>query len=449
MVSMPFNDLRSFMEVLKANGQLVEINRPTRLDLEMPAVMQALMKAQGPAALFTNLDHPSGIPVTGGIIGSLPRIALAMECGEAEITRRMGEAIANPLKPVKVENGAFLENVVTGDDIDLASLPIPVHNAGDGGKYITGGAVVSRDPKTGRQNYSFNRLQVQGRRRFSIMMNFWRHIRRFLEAAEEAGEPLPVCVAIGLDPRVLIAAGVRVDYDEVEIAGALKGSPVEVASCATVPLEVPAQAEIVIEGYIPPGERVPEGPLAEFTGHYGEGYSTPVIEVTAVCHRNNPIFQTIVPASFEHVYLGNVLPREPMLMSFVSHVSPNVKAVHLTPYSGGFMAVIQLDKKNEGEPKNVALAALMTHVNIKIAVVVDPDVDIHDPADILWAVSTRVDAARDIFTVPYAQGMENDPTTDSLGRHTKIAIDATIAGDKAHHYRRVVYPPVDLAQWLE
>lgn len=446
---MSFDDLRSFMEVLKAHGQLVEITKPAKLDLEMPAVIQALMKANGPAALFTNLDHPSGIPVTGGIIGTLPRIQLAMECEGAEMIRKMGRAMAEPLAPVTVERGAFLDHVITGEDIDLGALPIPYHNAGDGGKYITGGVMVSKDPKSGRQNYGYNRLQVQGRRRFSIMMNFWRHIRRFLEAAEELGQPLPVAVAIGLDPRVLIAAGARVEFDEIGIAGALKGSPMELAPCATVPLLVPAKTEIVIEGHILLGERIAEGPLAEFTGHYGEGYQTPVIEVSAVCHRERPIFQTIVPASFEHVYLGNVLPREPMLLSFVNHVSANVKAVHLTPYSGGFMAVVQIDKKNEGEPKNVALAALMTHVNIKLAVVVGTDVDIHDPADVLWAISTRVDAARDIFTVPYAQGMENDPTTDALGRHTKFGIDATMAKEKAADYTRVIYPPVDLGQWLE
>lgn len=446
---MSFHDLRTFLEILRAKGQLVEITRPARLDLEAPAVMQALMKAGGPAALFRNLDHPSGIPVTGGIIGTLPRIALAMECAEGEVAPRMGRAVANPIKAAAVKRGAFLDHVATGASVDLAALPIPKHNAGDGGKYITGGVMVSKDPETGRQNYGYNRLQVQGPNRLSVMMNSWRHVRRFYEAAEAAGKSLPVAVLIGVDPRVLIAAGVRVDYDEIGIAGALKGSPVEMAPCATVPLEVPAGTEIVIEGNILPAERVKEGPLAEFTGHYGESYVTPVLEVTAICHRDNPIFQTIVPASFEHVYIGNVLPREPMLLSFVSHVSPNVKGVHLLPYSGGFMAAVKLDKKSEGEPKNVALAALMTHVNIKMAVVVGTDVDIHDPADILWAISTRVDAARDIFTVPYAQGMENDPTTDSLGRQTKVGIDATMAREKAGDYRRVVYPPVDLDSWLK
>ncbi len=446
---MSFHDLRTFLDVLKAGGQLVEINRPAKLDLEIAAVMQALMKTNGPAAIFRNLDHPSGIPVTGGIIGTLPRIALAMECRQEETARKMGEAVANPLKPVTVERGLFLDHVAKGSAVDLAALPIPVHNAGDGGKYVTGGVMVSRDPATGRQNYGYNRLQVQGRSRLSVMMNLWRHVRRFYEAAETAGEPLPVSVLIGVDPRILIAAGVRVEYDEIEIAGALKGSPVEMAPCATVPLEAPAHTEIVIEGNILPRERVKEGPLAEFTGHYGEPYDTPVLEVTAICHRDRPIFQTIVPASFEHVYIGNVLPREPMLLSFVSHVSPNVKGVHLLPYSGGFMAAVQIDKKNEGEPKNVALAALMTHVNIKMAIVVGTDVDIHDPADLLWAFSTRVDATRDIFTVPYAQGMENDPTTDALGRQTKVGIDATMPREKAADYRRVVYPPVDLSQWLE
>lgn len=446
---MSFNDLRSFLEVLKANGELIEISKPAKLDLEAPAVSAALFKKGGPAPIFTNLDHPSGIPLVAGVVGSMPRIALAMECPLSEVAEKMGHAIDNPVKPVRVDRGAFMEHVITGAAVDLASLPIPLHNAGDGGKFITGGVMISKDPATGRQNYGYNRLQVKGRNRFAMMMNAWRHIRRFYEATEVTGKPMPVCVAIGLDPRVMLAAGVRVEYDEIEIAGALRGAPMEVAPCATVPLEAPAYTEILLEGHVLPGERIDEGPLAEFTGHYGEGYKTPVIEITAICHRTKPIFQTIIPASFEHVCIGNVVSREPMLKRFVSHVSPNVKGVHLTPYSGGFLAVIQVDKKNEGEPKNVALAALMTHVNIKMAIVVGTDVDIYDPADVLWAVSTRVDATRDLFMVPYAQGMENDPTTDSLGRQTKVGIDATIAKEKAADYRRVVYPAVDLSQWVE
>ncbi|HHY38503.1 MAG TPA: UbiD family decarboxylase [Clostridia bacterium] len=440
------HDLRTFLEALRSKGHLVEISRRVSLVHEMGAVADALIRTGGPAPLFKNVDHPSGIPVTGGLLASIDRIAIALGCEKSEVTGVIGRALKEPSSTVLVDRPPFRENVIVGGTLD--SLPIPFHNPGDAGPYITGGIAIARDPDTGRHNYSYNRLQIKGPRKTGFVMNVWRHIRQFYEKAEQRGEALPVAIAIGLDPVIHIAAGLRTDEEEGRIAAALRGEPLEVGKCETVDIEVPAHAEIVIEGRILPGIREEEGPLAEFTGHYGEKWYPPVMEVTAICHRSNPIFQTIIPGSFEHVYLGNVLPREPLLLEFTRHVSKGVKGVHLAPYTGGFMAVVSLEKSNPGEPKNVALAALMTHVNIKMAVVVDPDVDIHSPSDVLWAMTTRVDPSKDIFVVPRAQGIENDPTADKHGVHSKIGIDATLEESKKKDYKRVVYPPVDLKRYL-
>jgi 2,5-furandicarboxylate decarboxylase 1 len=247
----------------------------------------------------------------------------------------------------------------------------------------------------------------------------------------------------------MIAAGARYDDDELMIAGAIRNEPVPVSHGISVDLEIPAEAEIVIEGFIPPYERRKEGPLAEFHGYYGELWESPVFEVTAICYRDQPIYQTIVPGWDEHVYLGNVLPREPLLLRFVQHVSKDVVALHIPPYGNGFLAIVQIKKSHPGEPKNIALAAFTAHINIKIVVVVDPDVNIYDSADVMWAITNRVDWSQDSFQIRGAQGHEMDPTADMRGVHTKVGIDATYKPDRRPYGERVTYPEIDLNEYLK
>jgi 2,5-furandicarboxylate decarboxylase 1 len=178
-------------------------------------------------------------------------------------------------------------------------------------------------------------------------------------------------------------------------------------------------------------------------------WESPTFEVTAICFRDNPIYQTIVPGWDEHIYIGNVLPREPLLLRFVRHVSQNVTALHIPPYGNGFLAIVQLAKTNPGEPKNAAMAAFTAHVNIAKVIVVDPDVNIYDPADVLWALTNRVDWSRDTFLVPGAQGHEMDPTADMRGVQTKMGIDATYKPERRPYGERVTYPTVNLKSYLE
>jgi 2,5-furandicarboxylate decarboxylase 1 len=355
---------------------------------------------------------------------------------------------ANGIPPIRVDSAAWKANVVTGDEIDIRRLPIPTHAVGDGGPFITAGVTVSKDPLGGRGNLSYQRMQVKGARRMGCNINEWRHTRQFLDVQEEKGEPLPIAVAIGLDPAIMIAAGARYDDDELLVAGAIRGEGVKICRGVTVDIDIPAEAEIVIEGYLAPHEREDEGPLAEFHGYFGELWASPVFHVTAVCWRENPIFQTIIPGWNEHVYVGNVLPREPLLLNYVQHVSKNITGLHIPPYGSGFTAIIALDKSNPGEPKNVAMAAFTAHVNIKWCIVVDPDVNIFDSADVLWALTTRVDWSRDVFLVPEAQGHEMDPTADARGVHTKIGVDATFDKGRREYEGRVRYRSVDLSKYL-
>jgi len=274
-------------------------------------------------------------------------------------------------------------------------------------------------------------------------------VMQFYKVKEVQDQPLEIAIAIGVDPTISIAAGARYDDDELHIAGAIRGQGVEVCKGVTVDIDIPARAEIVIEGYLPPKKRQAEGPLAEFHGYYGELWKSPIFEVTAVCFRDEPIFQTIVPGHDEHIYIGNVLPREPLLLRFVQHVSNKVTGLHIPPYGNGFSAIVQLEKSNPGEPKNVALAAFTAHVNIKKVIVVDPDVNLYDPADVLWALTNRVDWSQDVFCVPGSQGHEMDPTANERGVHTKIGIDATYKPERRDYGERIRYPDVDLSKYLK
>ncbi len=439
-------DFRNFLNLLKENNELIEIDKEVDIKHEIGSIIATLEKKDRKAALFKNIKEHE-IPVAGGILASQNRIALALDTKTSLVSEKMEEALNNPIKPKEVSEAPVKENIITGNDINLEQFPIPTHAPKDGGPFITAGITIGGDPENGRQNLSFQRMHVKGKDKTGIMINEWRHLRNFLDEAEAKGESLPIAVAIGVDPTISIAAGLRYDGDEMEIASALRGKPIEVVKAHTFDLLIPARAEIVIEGEIPPNVRKEEGPLAEFTGHYGELWKSPVFKVKAICHRNDPIWQTLNGASFEHMNLGNVLPREPLLKRQVSYVSDNVQDVHIPPYGSGFLAVISIDKQNPGEPKNVAMAAMTAYVNIKNVIVVDTDVDIYDSADIMWAFSNRVDPREDIFYIPNSQGHELDPASDERGVQTKMGIDATLWKEK-NNLEKVVYPEVDLDKYI-
>jgi 2,5-furandicarboxylate decarboxylase 1 len=450
------HDLRSYLEVLEAAGQLVRVRRPVALDYELADVAAALERQGGPAPLFEQVgaagrdQKVKPWPVFSSAVANQTRAALALGCEKGEVVDVMARGLlpANAVSPVRVERAAWEANVVTGENLDIRALPIPLHATGDGGPFITGGVTISKDPAGGRGNLSYNRMQVKGRAEFGFNVNEWRHVMQFLKDRESVDEGLPVAIAIGLDPAISIAAGARYDGDELCIAGALRGAGVTVRRGMTVDVDIPAEAEIVIEGYLGSHERQGEGALAEFHGYFGDIWASPVFHVTAVCWRDDPIFQTIIPGWNEHVYIGNVLPREPLLLNFVRHVSKNVTGLHIPPYGSGFSAIVALDKTNPGEPKNVAMAAMTAHVNLKWVIVVDSDVDIYDPADVLWALNTRIDWSKDVFLVPGAQGHEMDPTADMRGVHTKIGIDATFDKGRRDYAGRVRYGAVDLSKYL-
>ena len=415
--------LRGWMDVLQQEGILKTVRREVSLEYELAALGK---KADGKYTLLFNNVGQNNMPVITGTAGSRASFAKAVGVPAEELVTAFAKAQANPRDCVLVEpSTAPIKEEITFD-VDLTKLPIPVHHEKDGGPYLTAAVLIAKDPKTGVRNLSIHRLQVLGPKKLGILI-LPRHLHHFSRAAENEDKPLEIALAIGLDPILLLAsqAIAPLGFDEYTIASALYDKPLELVKCETVDLEVPAQAEIVLEGRLVPKAREIEGPFGEYPKYYGPASLRPVVELTAMTTRKNPIFQTIVPATMEHMLLG-AIPREGGMLQIIKGAVPNACAVHLTP--GGtcrYHAVISIDKQHEGEAKNAMFAAFASSQEVKRVVVVDKDVDIFDPIDVEWAIATRCQAGRDVFIVERALGNKLDPSSDD-GISDKMGIDATV-----------------------
>jgi UbiD family decarboxylase len=323
--------------------------------------------------------------------------------------------------------------VLVGKDVDLTKLPAPKWNEEDGGPYLTLSCHVTKDPDTGKHNVGIYRNQVHDRDTLGLLAGPYTHLA--LQRRKMPGKAFPVAIALGSDPVVVMTAGSPIPFgtDELAVAGGLRGRPLELVKCITIPVEVPASAEIVIEGEIPLDEMKEEGTFGEFTGHYG-GLRMPrsVIKVKAITHRKNPILHATyvgLPPHEPAVLTG--VPREAELMRQIK--LPGIKKIYVTAPGGGALhAVIAVDKPYEGFGKFVGLAVLGTQPGryIKQVIVVDSDIDPFDPLAVEWAVSTRVQPHRDVEILKEVTGIFLDPSMppeEQAGpsRTSKIIIDAT------------------------
>jgi len=407
------------------------IGQTVSLEHELAAIAKKLDGQR--AAFFVKPGHHD-IPVVSGFLSRRAWLAEAMGVPEAQLLGRFRDAAEHPIRSREIARGeAPCQQQIHTQDIDVRRLlPIPTHSEHDSGAYITAGLVIARNPDTGIQNVSINRIQVHAARRMAILL-LPRHLYAFHQAAERAGKSLPIGIAIGVDPLTLLAsqAITPIDHDELEIAGALHGAPLATVKCVTNEVHVPAYSEIVIEGRILPGVREPEGPFGEFPKYYSAREARQVIEVDAVTHRLRPIYHTIVPAEMEHLLLG-AIPREATLLAHLQRSHPGVLDVHLSV--GGvcrYHLFVKLHKQREGEAKNVILCAFGAHYDLKQVVVVDADVDVHDPAEVEWAVATRFQADRDLVIVSGAQGSTLDPSTTVTASEAGIEVPAHLQGISA------------------
>lgn len=432
----PGGELRTWLDRLQATGRLALTDPGIALRFGVAGVANRLDGRQ--AALF---PRPGGhqVPIVSGLLSQRSWMAEAAGVAERDLVPRFQQACRDPVPYQEISEGPVQE--IVHRDFDLAELlPLPTHNEHDHGPYITAGLLVARD-QHGRQNVSIHRLQVSGPDRLGALL-LPRHTLAFFRDQEDAGADLDVAIVIGADPLTLMAsqAIVPLGQDELAISGALRGCPLPVVRCLDSAIRVPANAEIVLEGRLLARTREPEGPFGEFPQYYGERADRHVIELSAVTHRRNPIYHTIVGGGREHLLLG-CIPREGSFLSELRRNFPCVTAVHL-PVGGAcrYHLHVQVDRPAPGEVRNVILAALSVHYDVKHVTVVDTDVDVQSPAEVEWAVATRFQADRDLVVVAGAQGSKLDPSTaDGVG--AKMGLDATIpAAAEPVRFTRISVP---------
>jgi UbiD family decarboxylase len=455
-----FGDLRGWMQALDGAGELHAIDAEVDWNIELGTVARlAQGPGTGPALLFNKIrdygENARCQQVFAGALSSYRRIAMMLglppDTHPRELVKLGRTVLTGAIPPKIVKTGPVKENIVKGDDVDLADFPTPQWNRADGGRYIlTYGGVVTKDPNTNVMNVGVYRGMVAGKN--MIPMLTWRaqHIGHHATAWQQLGHTeMPIAVAIGWEPSLDFVGGAPVPKNlcEYDVVGAIRGAPVELVKCETNDLYVPASAEIVIEGYLglDPKTYVLEGPYAEFTGYLaGDRAPKPTIRVTAITHRNDPILRGTIEGSMPGSYSENGVVSSIMRAATAWNVLdragvPGITDVWCPPVQTGINVLIRMKQSYRGQAKQAANAlggSSAAHVRYKHVTVVDDDIDIHDYAAVDWAIAHRVNAGEnDIVIMPATFGAGLDPSTRrrdrnpdlfGTGKWNRVLIDATI-----------------------
>jgi UbiD family decarboxylase len=453
---MAFNSLREFIDFLKDNGELIEIDSEIKRDLEIGAVGE--LTRLGPAVLFNNIKgYDKRVAIN--ILGTNKRIAMALGVPEENLVPFLAERIDQPVKPIVVSGGPCKENILKGNKVNLDKFPIPKWNDKDGGRFSDFGMVITKDIETGGQNGGMYRMHVKGKNKTNIFIQDKQHIGMHYKKCKDAGmKYMEMAVAIGLDPIVNMIAPSPIEYgvDELDVAGGLRGEPVSLVKCDTVDLLVPATAEIVLEGRVPIGIHNTEGPFGEFTGYYSGTYEHPIFEITCITHRDNPIFQGTYlgkPPTEGHIIPG--VFNSAIFYKNAKKICPEITGVNVFGATWVYITAVSIKKEYEGQVHHVADALYSSGIGryIKILVVVDHDVNVYNIDDIIWAISSRYQPEFDTYITPRVAGYGIDPSERKIGERgietggvsslsSRILIDATVSKERPIMGERVLPPGV-------
>jgi len=437
----------SFRDTL---ARLAREDRLLRLQKEVDArhLSALVVKADRPV-LFERV-RGFDLRVAGGLFWNRPRLAAALGWPESELGTRFTAGVRSMIAPEIVMDAPAQEVVRTGRDVDLTELPIPLLAEKDGGPYISAGVVMAKSPERGL-NAGVYRLMFRSRDETGIDLVTVSDLRRLYEAYLARREPLPISVSIGAHPIEILSAAYKAPpgVSEMAVAGGLHGSPVPFVQCRTVDVPAIADAEIVLEGeLLPIGWTQDEGPFGEFAGMYGDLKANPVFKVTAITHRRDAVFQ-LLQMPWENAWLG-AAATEAQVWNVLKTAGVDVVNVAVTEGSACRWSVIASIRKRAGGGKN-ALMAILALPDTKHAIVVDEDVDIHDPTQVEWARTFRVQADKDVIIIAGAQAKHVDPSVrpwdledGELPMTAKMGIDATIPeGIAPAYYDRIRHVWVD------
>ncbi len=459
-------DLRSALELLRSMpGQLIETNEQADPNAEISGIYRYVGAGGtvkrptqiGPAMIFNNVKGHPGAKVLIGLLASRKRVASLLGSTPERVGFLLKDSVANPIAPVIIpkEKAVCQEIIYRAEDpgFDIRTLvPAPTNTPEDAGPYITMGMCYASDPVTGESDVTIHRLCMQSKDELSVFFTPGaRHIGAFFEKAEKLGKPLPISISIGVDPAIEIAACFEppttpIGFNELSIAGAIRGKAVEMVPCITISENAIANAEYVIEGEVLPGVRIPEDlasgsgkAMPEFPGYTGAACkATPVIKVKAVTHRKNPILQTCIGPSEEHVNLAGI-PTEASILDMVEKAMPG-RLLNVYSHSAGggkYMAVLQFKKSvpsDEGRQRQAAMIAFCAFPELKHVILVDEDVDPFDSNDVLWAMNTRYQGDIDTIFIPGVRCHPLDPSSapdynnqlHDVGISCKTIFDCTV-----------------------
>ncbi|KUO53547.1 MAG: UbiD family decarboxylase [Desulfitibacter sp. BRH_c19] len=410
-------------EVLRIKEELNRKYEPTAI------IMELERQKRYPLVRFEKVSG-SEFGVVANTIATRQRMAMAIGVDEKELPTAYAERIKRAIEPEIIENPAFKENCLTGPDLDLTKLPILTHFPIDAGPYITAGLVTAKDPASGADTCGYHRMQLKGPGKLGVSLHSRQRLWEYHRRAEKMGKNLEAAVVLGVHPAVSLGSMALIPYDQGKFArmGGLLDEPLQIAHCTTIDVEVPAWAEIVIEGEILAGEREPEGPFAEFTNYACYRSTENIFIPKAIYYRTNALYQCITPGMCAEHNTIVAVQREGDVLKALKENLPNIVNVH-APLSacGLFHCYISMKKIAEGQPMQAIMTALSVDHNLKHVVVVDEDVDVFNESQVLWAIATRVQADRDVHIIPQHMGMgcTLDPSTDDLSRSAKMGINAT------------------------
>lgn len=429
-------DLRYYLAELekKMPGELVRVERSVNPKFELPAVLRKLQdQNKYPAVLFENV-RGSEFPVISNLFASTNRLGLAFGIDPNNLIQGYLALEDRLLKSKMVRKAPVHENVYEGRKVDLNKLPVVTHCEKDAGPYFTSAVGIFKDPDTGIYDVGIFRMQLKDKNKVGVLYGAYSKAARVVKKNEDRNKRTEMAVFIGHHPAAILSSQTKVpvDVDEFAVMGGLLGEPVELVQAKTVDVRVPAHAEFVLEGEILPNVRESEAPFGEYPWYYGHERQSHVMRVRAITHRDGAIYHDVFSAHPDHNMAAKI-QREAVLYKRTKMAIPGVKDVCL-PISGTCRHVgyVSMRKDFDGQGKIAALAALASDPMMKLAVIVDEDVDVNNESEVWWAVATRTQADRAIFMVPEAYVSELDPSSHSIKDrnvrdylNTKWAIDAT------------------------
>ena len=446
---MPYQDFRQFLDVLRQQGELIDVDRHVALTDTGRALKQAYQNGR-PAVVFN--DNGTEFPLVCGVYSDRTKALLAFQSDEKSVLQKVLDGLDNPIAPTMTKGPAPCQDVViTGDDIDINKFPIPTYSPKDGGPYITPGIVVSKDPETGVPDIGHYRFLILSKNTFSFSAQPFHRFGKNLTKCQKMGVKPKGALIIGVDPVLAYTCQVQVhdQTNDWEIAGGFRGEPVELVKCKTCDIEVPATSEVVIEFEVDMDNMVMEGPLGEYTGYYTPPSLKPVATITAITHRKKPIFQGLLtgkPVTENHIL--KQIPFEASFLKTLKRQFPTIESVSVRASAGvSFYVVISMNQRFAGEARQVILSAMSSNIRPKWTIVVDPDIDVHSSSEVEWAMAFRTQPQRDVIIVDQIPAGPSDPSIDDPTKARPFRTASAIGVDATRPYGKPFSEVADVPGW--